>query len=303
MVNGMAQRYLQNRVSHTQHHNPDNTLVTTYYSYDPHGNVEWMVQDIPLLGRKSISYEYDLISGNVTRVAYNKGKADQFYHRYSYDEDNRIKSVQTSDNGNLTTLMRQTTTGAVMDNLSYHYMTENGSPTNKLEYVNDDVSETTFTDDIDNQSSGNYRYDAIGNLVSDASENINQITWTATGKVSKIEKADGEATTFLYDAGGNRVEKLHTTTGGITTATYYVRDARGNIMATYKGTDVDAADGSTGKDRLITLSVIVNLLKSGHDLRLVQTFAGHKYPSATEKYRQTGIGELKAGIEKYYPLK
>jgi len=49
--------------------------------------------------------------------------------------------------------------------------------------------------------------------------------------------------------------------------------------------------------------VIAKLLKSGHDLRLVQTFAGHKNPSATEKYRQTGIEELKAGIEKYHPLK
>ena len=55
--------------------------------------------------------------------------------------------------------------------------------------------------------------------------------------------------------------------------------------------------------KTIRQSVIANLLKSGHDLRLVQVFAGHKYPSATEKYRQTGIEELKAGIEKYHPLK
>ncbi len=55
--------------------------------------------------------------------------------------------------------------------------------------------------------------------------------------------------------------------------------------------------------KTIRQSVIANLLKSGHDLRLVQTFAGHKYPSATERYRQTGIEELKAGVEKYHPLK
>lgn len=55
--------------------------------------------------------------------------------------------------------------------------------------------------------------------------------------------------------------------------------------------------------KTIRQSVIANLLKSGHDLRVVQTFAGHKYPSATERYRQTGIEELKAGIEKYHPLK
>jgi integrase/recombinase XerD len=61
--------------------------------------------------------------------------------------------------------------------------------------------------------------------------------------------------------------------------------------------------GRTLHAKTIRQSVIANLLRSGHDLRLVQTFAGHKYPSATERYRQTGIEELKAGIEKYHPLK
>lgn len=54
--------------------------------------------------------------------------------------------------------------------------------------------------------------------------------------------------------------------------------------------------------KTIRQSVIANLLKQGHDLRLVQTFAGHKYPGSTEKYRQKGIEELRAGIEKYHPL-
>ena len=55
--------------------------------------------------------------------------------------------------------------------------------------------------------------------------------------------------------------------------------------------------------KTIRQSVIANLLKQGNDLRLVQVFAGHKYPGSTEKYRQTGIEELKAGINKYHPLK
>jgi len=54
--------------------------------------------------------------------------------------------------------------------------------------------------------------------------------------------------------------------------------------------------------KTIRQSVIANLLKQGNDLRLVQVFAGHKYPGSTEKYRQTGIEELKAGIQKYHPL-
>lgn len=52
----------------------------------------------------------------------------------------------------------------------------------------------------------------------------------------------------------------------------------------------------------IRQSVIANLLKQGHDLRLVQVFAGHKYPSATERYRQSQLEELKAAVLKYHPF-
>ena len=54
--------------------------------------------------------------------------------------------------------------------------------------------------------------------------------------------------------------------------------------------------------RTIRQSVITNLLKAGKDLRVVQVFAGHRYPSATEKYKQTEVEELKAQIMKYHPL-
>jgi len=53
----------------------------------------------------------------------------------------------------------------------------------------------------------------------------------------------------------------------------------------------------------IRQSVIYNLLKSGNDLRIVQAFAGHKYPSATENYKQTHLEELKNQVLKFHPLK
>ena len=54
--------------------------------------------------------------------------------------------------------------------------------------------------------------------------------------------------------------------------------------------------------KTIRQSVIANLLKQGHDLRVVQTFAGHKYPSATEKYKQDDVEALKQEVLKYHPL-
>jgi integrase/recombinase XerD len=53
--------------------------------------------------------------------------------------------------------------------------------------------------------------------------------------------------------------------------------------------------------KTIRQSVITNLLKE-KDLRKVQVFAGHKYPSATEKYKQSDVEELKNEVLKYHPL-
>ena len=61
-----------------------------------------LIQDILVLssfGRRftSMDYEYDLISGNVNRVWYQKGKLEQFSHRYRYDADNRVTHVYTTN--------------------------------------------------------------------------------------------------------------------------------------------------------------------------------------------------------------
>ena len=93
-----SQRYLQNRVSYSylDEDGDDLTLSDRHYSYDAHGNVEWLVQDVPNLGKKHLRYAYDLLSGNVRQVYYQEGQADAFYHRYEYDADNRLLGVETS---------------------------------------------------------------------------------------------------------------------------------------------------------------------------------------------------------------
>jgi integrase/recombinase XerD len=61
--------------------------------------------------------------------------------------------------------------------------------------------------------------------------------------------------------------------------------------------------GRTVNAQTIRQSVIAELLKQGHDLRVVQVFAGHKYPSSTERYRQSAIDTLKAAVEAHHPMK
>jgi integrase/recombinase XerD len=53
----------------------------------------------------------------------------------------------------------------------------------------------------------------------------------------------------------------------------------------------------------IRQSVITNLLKQNNDLRIVQCFAGHKYPSTTEKYKQSNVEALQTALKIYHPIK
>jgi RHS repeat-associated protein len=98
-----SQDNLRSRVASTWYKeiSTGNTIAATHYSYDIHGNVKEMVQENKLLENfgqsfKRSEYDYDLISGNIKSIAYQRGEYDEFYHRYYYDADNRLHEVETS---------------------------------------------------------------------------------------------------------------------------------------------------------------------------------------------------------------
>jgi RHS repeat-associated protein len=418
-----GQRNLRGRVSSVAYYDnyaADSSQYTraTHYSYDIHGNVDHLVHDFPEMESvksrfKHITYNYDLISGKVHSVAYQAGKADQWYHRYQYDADNRLtlaetstdsviwdkdaeykyykhgplartllgehavqgvdyaytlhgwlkgvnsntlqanrdigkdgtgylrkhtardaygftlgyftdntgtgffdgdyksigttgfeantagsplannatnmyngnithmvtavgvlmgrnggspvatayrydqlnrlKSVQSYNginisgslqtawkenfkydaNGNITKLTRYSAIG-IMDNLSYNYK----AGTNQLTHVDETVSNADYKDDIDDQSTGNYTYDALGNLTHDVAEEIDSIQWNVYGKIKNIIRtatSKKPSLAFGYDAAGQRVIKIVKSSLLQTDwkTTLYARDAQGNTMATY----------------------------------------------------------------------
>jgi RHS repeat-associated protein len=108
-----TQRNLRNRVSYTSFangSNPANYNQASFYTYDIEGNVDTLLQDYGSSDStasqnvmnmnssrwKKTVYQYDLISGKVNTVAYQPGLADQFYHRYTYDAENRLILAETS---------------------------------------------------------------------------------------------------------------------------------------------------------------------------------------------------------------
>jgi len=141
--------------------------------------------------------------------------------------------------GNIETLKRQNSTGTYdMDDISYHYDGAAPSWKNQLLYVDDSKAAALSTKDIDDQSAGNYAYDAIGNLIQDNAEEIQTIAWTVYGKIKSITRTGASTKPnleFEYNTTGQRViKRILPNNGDKPVTTFYLRDASGNIMATYK---------------------------------------------------------------------
>jgi RHS repeat-associated protein len=87
-----VQRFVQGAVSYTRKEG----VITTWYSYDEQGRVEWIVQEIEGLGIKTLDYRYGP-TGAVQEVAYQKGvEEEDFYHFYIYNADGQLLNASTS---------------------------------------------------------------------------------------------------------------------------------------------------------------------------------------------------------------
>lgn len=160
---------------------------------------------------------------NLSNNTWNSSGAEMvaYHNRFTYD-----------DNGNILSQVRRGATPYALDSLTYQY----SAGRNRLNYVDDVVASANYDDDIDDQKAGNYQYDATGNLTADAAEEIKKIEWTVYGKVKSITRKTGSSKAnleFQYGPDGQRVMKK-STVGGSTNTQYYVRDAAGNVMATYE---------------------------------------------------------------------
>ncbi len=193
--------------------------------------------------RTGTSYRYDML-----------GRLDSSqFHQYdtaTLSWDTATKEYMTQyeydANGNITVLERHAydQSGATeLDSLTYTYKS---STSNKLDWVAEAVTGDPYPDAVDildNQSATNYEYDEIGNLTQDNNEGGMSMEWDAYGKVKEIDRSivspvATQTTSYIYDAGGNRVRKTVRTVSGIglgdLNETYYVHDAGGTVVAIYE---------------------------------------------------------------------
>jgi len=221
------------------------------------GNISSTTHSIPLRYLNQLyNYKYDqlnrLVEMDMYRGLDNNNTwstltfSDLYKERYSYD-----------GNGNILTVLRNShlTANPLMDSLTYFYT----GGTNRLDHIRDrNAGSTAHSNnyspavDIRDQVSGNYQYDAIGNLKSSEWMGDDDISWNIYGKVVEVEKRAlaGVTSRFLhyyYDPSGNKVgETVRHGTGGSAyyNHRWYVRDAQGNVLATYEANN--AASASAG---------------------------------------------------------
>ncbi|MBC9914060.1 RHS repeat domain-containing protein [Chitinophaga varians] len=206
---------------------------------------------------------HNLYNGNISRTTLALSKLNSgspVGYSYRYDQLNRLvrmrqhqqpvgttswgmaqavddfkEDISYDGNGNILSYLRNGTRdiSVPMDNLTYYYP-RNGDGklvSNQLRHVKDAVDDAVYKLDIDNMRDDNYLYDNIGNLVKDQAAGIN-VNWNLYGKISSIRFDDGSSLEYKYDASGNRTYKAFLK-NGVTTRTWYSRDAQGNPLAVY----------------------------------------------------------------------
>ncbi|MES2655513.1 MAG: RHS repeat-associated core domain-containing protein [Bacteroidota bacterium] len=214
-----------------------NTQAPNLYN----GNIRMMAVAIKQFGNLPIAnaYQYDQLNRLVESNTWNNYDSVNNKFASTGSALSAYKNTFTYDeNGNILKQLRNgSSTQTNLDSLNYRYYMDGSEPTNKLRSVSDNVSNSNYTDDIDNQPLDNYSYDEIGNLIKDSAEQIKSIEWTVYGKIRKITRTTGSTKPdleFEYSPDGHRVVKIvKPKDGSQSIYTYYVRDAQGNILATY----------------------------------------------------------------------
>ncbi len=182
-------------------------------------------------------------NGNISSVAWHSGTdAATRGYQFTYDELNRLMNAEYGEGGsllqnsgrfneqvtgydrvgNILGLKRYgqtTSTGyGLVDNLSLTY---NG---NQLKKVTDTATGSVYGNGFEFKNGANkdieYEYDENGNLTKDLNKNILDIQYNCLNLPSRIEFANGNTISYVYDASGMKLRTVHLINGVTTTADY-----------------------------------------------------------------------------------
>jgi RHS repeat-associated protein len=244
----------------------DNASMDAGYSLY-NGNIREMYTvlsdklEAPLKSHQTV-YQYDQLNRikemNGTYKSMSGGtvldEVSGYKSKYSFDANGNILTMQNWS-ATIENMAQPTPLPNPIDDLSYTYLKRDAAGTyspgayenidvvtgqridasNRLSRVDDEGdSDPEEYGDILDQDLNNYDYDEIGQLTQDTKEGITNISWTVTNKVKEVQKSNEEVIHFDYDALGHRISKQVLRQDGSYEKTFYILDAQGNVMSTYK---------------------------------------------------------------------
>ena len=124
-------------------------------------------------------YKYDQLNRLLEARSYTEGLSGNEWNPTTYD-DKYFNKFTYDANGNILTQKRHNSSGALLDDLTYNYLLDNGNLIrNRLYHVNDAVLGAPTQGDLEDQgtfndathfaveNNNNYKYDAEGRLIQD----------------------------------------------------------------------------------------------------------------------------------------
>ncbi len=224
-------------------------LQSLDYTYDIQGSLR-KVNDVDNMQSDLFAYELNYetgeganfnspqYNGNISQMVWKSAKNNiKKSYYYDYDDLNRFakgrygegsaltanwQKFETSvsgydHNGNITGLTRRgSSSGSLIDNLTYYYDTDNG---NQLMKIADASGTEGFKNGIN--TGDDYDYDENGNLLKDLNKNISLIEYNHLDLVTRVTFSDGKKIEFLYDALGIKLQMKYIN-GGIISTTDYI---------------------------------------------------------------------------------
>jgi hypothetical protein len=149
---------------------------------------------------RGYGYKYDHLNRLTASIFQLNGTVNNTYNEsLTYDKNGNI--LKLTRNGNNSATANQ------IDNLTYTYLEEG----NQLGKVMDSRPNTTgLQEEFKDNSSGtdDYSYDANGNMITDSNKGITSITYNYLNLPTKIAFGAGNNISYIYNATGQKVQKL-----------------------------------------------------------------------------------------------
>lgn len=165
---------------------------------------------------RSYGYQYDNLN-RLKNAIYRKPNdaipvSGAYNESLDYDKNGNIKSLQRYGDSDAPSIVFK------IDDLTYGYINENS---NQLVKVTEGLTGNDNAGFIDaNKTGDDYAYDVNGNMTSDKNKNITKIEYNQLNLPKKIIFGTTGTIEYIYNAAGQKLEKIVTDNGVVTSTNY-----------------------------------------------------------------------------------